>query len=285
MSTKSKKSKMIRGTKRLFLCYIPLAIFLLWFLFPLYWMIITSIKPSLELAKLTNPLFIDYPTLEHYQGLLYDSDFKYWFSNSLIVGAASTLLAIVVSCLAAYPIARLKFKGRWLFSRGILFSYLIPRTIIFLPLFSIVQRLRLTDTRLGLILTYLTFMIPFCTWLLIGYFRAIPLELEECALIDGASRFKILKDIIFPISLPGIATATIFSFTLSWNEFLYPLVFNTTSKMQVVPVGISFLITGDLIEWGQIMAAGTLFTLPMIFVYYLIQGYIEEGMTAGAVKG
>jgi multiple sugar transport system permease protein len=281
----NRKSKTAKNLKRIIFLYLPLSVFLIWFLFPLYWMFVTSIKPDLELAKLSYPLFVNQPTFQHYHDLLFKSDFRYWFGNSLIVSVVSTVLSVCVSCLGAYAIARLKFKGRWIISRGVLFSYLIPRTILFLPLFSIVQMLHVADTLRGLILVYLTFMIPFCTWLLIGYFRTIPLELEECALIDGAGRFKILKDIIIPIALPGIATATIFSFTLSWNEFLYPLVFNTTSAMQVVPVGISFLITGDLIEWGEIMAAGLLFTLPMIFVYYPIQGYIEEGMTAGAVKG
>lgn len=270
---------------RWFTLYIPLTIFLIWFLFPLYWMIITSIKSKLEMAKLTSPLFVDQPTLIHYKELIFDTNFLIWMRNSAIVSVVATIASLIISCMAAYAIARMRFFGRKLVSRGVLFSYLIPRVILFLPLYTLVNRFRMVDTLWGLIITYLTFMIPFCTWLLIGYFKSIPIELEECARIDGAGRLRILKDIIFPIAAPGVITAALFSFTLSWNEFLYPLVFNTLSQKQVIPVSISYLITGDLFEWGKIMATGVLYTLPLVAVYYPLQGSIEEGMTAGAVKG
>lgn len=280
---------MNRGTKkiikRLTLLYIPLAIYLVWALFPMYWMIITSIKSNRELSTLKNPLSVSEPTLDQYHGLLFDSQFPTWFMNSFVVSLAATLLSLVISCLAAYAISRLKFRGRWVISRGVLFGYLVPRTILFLPLFAIVQNLRLTDTLHGLILVYLTFMVPFCTWLLIGYFSSVPLEIEECAVLDGCNRFQVLTRIVLPIAAPGIVTASLFSFTLSWNEFLYPLVINTMWQYQVVPVGVSRLMTGDIFEWGKIMATGVLFTVPLIFLYFPIQKYIAEGLTAGAVKG
>ena len=270
---------------RVFTLYIPLLLFLVWFLFPMYWMAITSIKSKLELAKLTNPLFVSEPTLVHYKELILESDFPIWMGNSFLVSVAATLLSLIISCMAAYAISRMKFFGRKIVSRSVLFSYLIPRVILFLPLYTLVNRYHMADTHWGLVVTYLTFMIPFCTWLLVGYFKSIPNELEECARMDGAGRLRILKDIIFPIAAPGVITAALFSFTLSWNEFLYPLVFNTLSKKQVIPVSISYLITGDLFEWGKIMATGILFTIPLIIIYYPLQGSIEEGMTAGAVKG
>ena len=270
---------------RVFTLYIPLLLFLVWFLFPMYWMAITSIKSKLELAKLTNPLFVSEPTLVHYKELILESDFPIWMGNSFLVSVAATLLSLMISCMAAYAISRMKFFGRKIVSRSVLFSYLIPRVILFLPLYTLVNRYHMADTLWGLVVTYLTFMIPFCTWLLVGYFKSIPNELEECARMDGAGRLRILKDIIFPIAAPGVITAALFSLTLSWNEFLYPLVFNTLSKKQVIPVSISYLITGDLFEWGKIMATGILFTIPLIIIYYPLQGSIEEGMTAGAVKG
>lgn len=279
----NRKIKKILG--RVFLLYIPLAFFLIWALFPMYWMIITSIKTDRELATLKEPLAVSQPTLDQYKGLLFETQFPTWFLNSFVISLSATLLSLVVSCLAAYAISRLRFRGRWLVSRGVLFGYLVPRTILFLPLFAIIQALKLTDTLHGLVLVYLTFMVPFCTWLLIGYFSSVPLEIEECAILDGCSRLQILSRIVIPIAAPGIVTASLFSFTLSWNEFLYPLVINTMWQFQVVPVGVSRLMTGDIFEWGKIMATGVLFTVPLIFLYFPIQKYIAEGLTAGAVKG
>lgn len=279
------KLKIKKTINRTLFLYLPLVIFLIWALFPMYWMIITSIKPDRELMTLSEPLLVNNPTLDQYKELLLETQFPEWFRNSFVISFIATILSLGISCLAAYAISRLQFKGRWLISRGVLFGYLVPRTILFLPLFAIIQSLKLTDTLHGLILVYLTFMVPFCTWLLVGYFSAVPLEVEECAILDGCSRFKILTSIVIPIAAPGIVTSALFSFTLSWNEFLYPLVINTMWQYQVVPVGVSRLMTGDLFEWGKIMATGVLFTIPLIFVYFPIQKYIAEGLTAGAVKG
>lgn len=279
------KGKIKKQIYRIIGLYLPLGIFLLWALFPLYWMIVTSFKPDQEFMNLKDPLQVINPTLEQYKGLLLDTQFPIWLRNSVVISAGATLLSIVVSCLAAYAISRLKFRGRWVISRGVLFAYLIPRTILFIPLFSLVQALQLTNTLQGLALVYLTFMIPFCTWLLVGFFLSVPREVEECAILDGAGRLRLLFSIVIPIAAPGIVTATLFSFTLSWNEYLYPLVINTLSKFQVVPVGVSSLISGDISQWGKIMALGVLYTVPVILLYLPIQKYIAEGLSAGAVKG
>ena len=271
---------------RVFLLYLPLTVFLVWALFPVYWMLITAIKPDAELTSARgNPLWVTAPTLKHLTGLFQDTNFPVWLRNSALVSVITTVLSVAVSSLAAYSLARLRFRGRWLISRSVLFSYLVPRTILFIPLFSVLQVLRLTDSLAGLVVTYLTFMVPFCTWLLVGYFASVPKEVEECGLIDGCNRAQVLFWITIPMAAPGIITATLFSFTLSWNEFLYPLVFNTSSLRQVVPVGISDLQYGDVIIWGKIMAAGVVFSLPLILVYYPIQRFLVGGMTAGAVKG
>ena len=279
------KGKIKKQIYRIIGLYLPLGIFLLWALFPLYWMIVTSFKPDQEFMNLKDPLQVINPTLEQYKGLLLDTQFPIWLRNSVVISAGATLLSIVVSCLAAYAISRLKFRGRWVISRGVLFAYLIPRTILFIPLFGLVQALQLTNTLQGLALVYLTFMIPFCTWLLVGFFSSVPQEVEECAILDGAGRLRLLISIVLPIAAPGIVTATLFSFTLSWNEYLYPLVINTLSQFQVVPVGVGSLITGDISQWGKIMALGVLFTVPVILLYLPIQKYIAEGLSAGAVKG
>jgi len=270
---------------RIITLYIPLALFLIWALFPLYWMIVTSIKSNSELMRLTHPLTVKAPTLDQYKDLILKSDFRYWIKNSLVVALTTTIFSVIISSLAAYSLARIKFVGRWVVSRSVLFSYLIPRTILFLPLFAVIQNMRLTDTIIGLMLANLTFMVPFCTWILIGHFTSVPKEIEECATIDGCSRLKTLMLITIPIAAPGIVVAAVFTFSLSWSEFLYPLVLNTSSLRQVVPVGLSNLITGDLFEWGQIMATGFIFTLPIIILFYPIQRYLASGLTAGAVKG
>lgn len=270
---------------RIFFLYIPLTIFLIFALFPFYWMVITSIKPNQEFMTQINPLFVDAPTLDQYKKLFLTSDFPIWIKNSLVVSLVTTAISVIISCLAAYSIVRIKFPGREIFSQGVLFSYLIPRTIIFIPLFQVIRMIGLTDTVFGLMLAYLTFMVPFCTWLLIGFFAGVPKEIEECATIDGCNRFKCLIYIVIPIVAPGIVTAAIFSFILSWSEYLYPLVLNTATFRQVVPVGISQLITGDLYEWGQIMAAGVIFAIPVLILSVLVQSKMVEGLTSGAVKG
>ncbi len=210
--------------RRIVTVYVPLAAFLLVLLFPFYWMIITTFKPNEELlSREGNPFWVKNPTLAHVKKLLFDTAYPDWLWNTILVSVVATFISLFASVLAAYAIERLRFKGARYVGMSIFLAYLVPPSILFIPLAAIIYKLQLFDTRLALILTYPTFLIPFCTWLLMGYFKSIPLELEECALIDGATRLQILVKIILPLAVPGLISAGIFAFTLSWNEFIYAL--------------------------------------------------------------
>ncbi|ALU90519.1 sugar ABC transporter permease [Herbaspirillum rubrisubalbicans] len=265
--------------------YIPLLIFLFVLLFPFYWMVITAFKPDNELLSQTgNPFWVVAPTLAHFKKLLFDTQYPAWLLNTVIVSVVSTFASLAASVFAAYAIERLRFQGSKQVGLGIFLAYLIPPSILFIPLAAIVFKLGLFDTRWALILTYPTFLIPFCTWLLMGYFRSIPYELEECALIDGATRWEILVKIILPLAVPGLISAGIFAFTLSWNEFIYALTFISSSEVKTVPVGIvTELVDGDVYHWGALMAGALLGSLPVAVVYSFFVEYYVSGMT-GAVK-
>ncbi|EOA05354.1 carbohydrate ABC transporter permease [Herbaspirillum sp. AP02] len=265
--------------------YIPLLIFLFVLLFPFYWMVITAFKPDGELLSQTgNPFWVVAPTLAHFKKLLFDTQYPAWLLNTVIVSVVSTFASLAASVFAAYAIERLRFQGSKQVGLGIFLAYLIPPSILFIPLAAIVFKLGLFDTRWALILTYPTFLIPFCTWLLMGYFRSIPYELEECALIDGATRWEILVKIILPLAVPGLISAGIFAFTLSWNEFIYALTFISSSEVKTVPVGIvTELVDGDVYHWGALMAGALLGSLPVAVVYSFFVEYYVSGMT-GAVK-
>ncbi|MBO9537575.1 carbohydrate ABC transporter permease [Herbaspirillum sp.] len=265
--------------------YIPLLIFLFVLLFPFYWMVITAVKPDNELLSQTgNPFWVIAPTLAHFKKLLFDTQYPAWLLNTVIVSVVSTFASLAASVFAAYAIERLRFQGSKQVGLGIFLAYLIPPSILFIPLAAIVFKLGLFDTRWALILTYPTFLIPFCTWLLMGYFRSIPYELEECALIDGATRWEILVKIILPLAVPGLISAGIFAFTLSWNEFIYALTFISSSEVKTVPVGIvTELVEGDVYHWGALMAGALLGSLPVAVVYSFFVEYYVSGMT-GAVK-
>lgn len=265
--------------------YIPLLIFLFVLLFPFYWMVITAFKPDNELLSQTgNPFWVVAPTLAHFKKLLFDTQYPAWLLNTVIVSVVSTFASLAASVFAAYAIERLRFQGSKQVGLGIFLAYLIPPSILFIPLAAIVFKLGLFDTRWALILTYPTFLIPFCTWLLMGYFRSIPYELEECALIDGATRWEILVKIILPLAVPGLISAGIFAFTLSWNEFIYALTFISSSEVKTVPVGIvTELVEGDVYHWGALMAGALLGSLPVAVVYSFFVEYYVSGMT-GAVK-
>ncbi len=267
--------------------YTGLAFFVVILLFPFFWMFITSIKPDSELYDLSrNPLSISKPTLEHYAYLLTNTKFMLWLKNSAVVATVSTLVSITISTLAAYALARLKFKGSQSLGLAIFITYLIPTTLIFLPLAYVVRNLGLFDKQIALILTYPTFLIPFCTWLLMSYFKGIPKELEECAMIDGATRFQAMTRIVIPLALPGIISAGLFAFTLSWNEFVYALTLAQSEAIKTLPVGIvSQLVLGDVYFWGSIMAAALLGSVPVAILYTFFLEYYVKGMTAGAVKG
>jgi multiple sugar transport system permease protein len=265
--------------------YAPLGIFVFVLLFPFYWMAITAFKPDAQLAMHTgNPFWVVGPTLVHFKRLLLDTPYKGWLINTVLISVASTFVSIIASVLAAYAIERLRFRGAKQAGLAVFLAYLIPPSILFIPLAAIVFKLGLFDTRWALILTYPTFLIPFCTWLLMGYFRSIPYELEECALIDGATRWQILVRIILPLAVPGLISAGIFAFTLSWNEFIYALTFISSSEVKTVPVGmVTELIEGDVYHWGELMAGALLGSLPVAVVYSFFVEYYVSGMT-GAVK-
>lgn len=264
--------------------YIPLGIFIFVLLFPFYWMAMTAFKPDEEMLSSANPFWVIAPTLSHFKHLLFDTPFPAWLWNTVIVSTASTIISLAASVFAAYAIERLRFQGSKQVGLGIFFAYLIPPSILFIPLAAIVFQLGMFDTRMALILTYPTFLIPFCTWLLMGYFRSIPYELEECALIDGATRWQILVKIILPLAVPGLISAGIFAFTLSWNEFIYALTFISSSEIKTVPVGIvTELVEGDVYHWGALMAGALLGSLPVAVVYSFFVEYYVSGMT-GAVK-
>jgi multiple sugar transport system permease protein len=265
--------------------YLPLGVFLFVLLFPFYWMGMTSFKPDAELiSREANPFWIHHPTFAHFEKLLFHTSYPDWMWNTIIVSVVSTFASLATSVLAAYAIERLRYKGSKQVGLAIFLAYLVPPSILFIPLATVVFQLGIFDTRWALILTYPTFLVPVCTWLLMGYFRSIPYELEECALIDGATRWQILTKIILPLAVPGLISAGIFAFTLSWNEFIYALTFVSSSEVKTVPVGVvTELVEGDVYHWGSLMAGALLGSLPVAILYSFFVEYYVSGMT-GAVK-
>ena len=265
--------------------YIPIVLFVIVLLFPFYWMAITSVKPDAELlSRSGNPFWVIAPTLGHFHKLLFETSFPVWMWNTVLISVVATAFSLVASVLAAYAIERLRFSGAKHVGLTIFLAYLVPPSILFIPLANVVFKLGLFDTRWALILTYPTFLIPFCTWLLMGYFRSIPVELEECALIDGASRWQILTKIVLPLAVPGLISAGIFAFTLSWNEFIYALTFVSSSEIKTLPVGVvTELVEGDVYHWGSLMAGALFGSLPVAFIYSFFVEYYVSGMT-GSVK-
>ena len=275
-----------RTPQRLLTVYLPLLVFVFVLLFPFYWMTITALKPNSELTDFRNynPLWPSNPTLEHIRYLLFETSYPGWLVNTMVVAIGSTILSLVASVFAAYAIERVRFPGsRWT-GLAIFLAYLVPPSILFIPLAVMIFNFGIYDTKLALIFTYPTFLIPFCTWLLMGYFRSIPYELEECALVDGASRWQILTRIMLPLAVPGLISAGIFAFTLSWNEFIYALTFIQSSENKTVPVGVlTELVRGDVYEWGALMAGALLGSLPVVLLYSFFVDYYVSSMT-GAVK-
>jgi len=267
--------------------YVPIAFVLLLVLFPFYWMLVTSFKPNNELSNLDiNPFYPHSPTLMHYMRLLTQTKYLLWFKNTVIVAVTSTALSMVISILAGYALARLRFRGNSFVSGSIFIVYLVPTTLLFIPMAQVVQRLGLLNNPVALIVVYPTFLVPFCTWLLIGYFQTIPRELDECAMVDGATRFQALWRIVLPTAIPGVITAGIFAFTLSWNEFIYALVLVSSDNSRTLVVGvITQLVRGDLLPWGMLMAGSLLGSIPVAILYsFFVEQYVA-GLTAGAVKG
>jgi multiple sugar transport system permease protein len=274
------------GPRKLVTVYLPLACFVIVLLFPFYWMAITTFKPNNELYnyKDFNPLFVHSPTLANVKKLFFDTDYPRWLWTTMLIAAAATALSIFASVLAAYAIQRLRFRGANWVGLAIYLAYLVPPSILFIPLAAMVVKLGLFDSPLALILTYPTFLVPFCTWLLIGYFKSIPYELEECALIDGASRLQILRKITLPLAVPGLISAGIFAFTLSWNEFIYALAFIQSSEKKTLPVAVlTQLVQGDDYQWGALMAGALFGSIPVALFYSFFVDYYVSSLT-GAVK-
>jgi multiple sugar transport system permease protein len=261
--------------------------FLVFALFPFYHMALTSLKQDRELYdRHAVPLIIKQgPTLEHYGKLLRETEFLTWTKNSLLVTVLSTGVSVVMGTIAAYALARMKFFGVGAFGTGIFVTYLVPTSLLFLPLAQVINWLGMGDSKWALVLTYPTFLVPFCTWLLMGYFRTVPKEVEECAMVDGATRIQALWRIVLPITVPGLVCAALFAFTLSWNEFIYALTFTSSSDQITASVGVTGeLIRGDIYFWGQLMAGAVLGSVPIVILYVFFLDYYVSGLTAGAVK-
>lgn len=272
--------------RRVVTLYIPLGIILVILLFPFYWMALTSVKPDAQLIDMNtyNPFWVWHPTFEHIHKLLFETEYPRWLWNTMYVAVGATTLSLIASVLAAYAIVRLRFKGADTVGVLIFFAYLVPPSILFIPLASVIQAYGLFDSPLSLILVYPTLLIPFSTWLLMGYFKTIPYELEECALIDGASRWQILIKIVLPLAIPGLISAFIFSFTLCWNEFIYALTFLQSTPNKTVPVAIvNEFVDGDVYKWGSLMAGALVGSLPLVILYAFFVEHYVSAMT-GAVK-
>ncbi len=267
------------------LTLVGLVFFLLVILVPFWWIANMSFKSYAQIQFATS-IYIPNPfTWENYTGLWTDTRFPLWLRNSLITGLVVTATTIVIATLGGYAVARLKFPGRESVASLILILYLVPPALLFIPLYRVLAELGTTNHLTSLFLSYPTFTVPFCTWLLIGFFKALPKELEEAALIDGANRMKAFTKVLLPLATPGIVASAIFAFTLSWNEFLYALVFIQDETSITVPVGLNLLIYGDVFHWGELMAASIITTLPVVVLYMFIHRWMVEGLVAGSVKG
>ena len=266
--------------------YIPLALFALLLLWPFYWMFITAFKPDVELYSGGNPLLIKQPTLDHFNELFRRTAFMTWARNSFLIATVSTVIALLMGVPAGYALARLRFRGAGLIGLALFATYLIPGTLLFIPMHQIVNMLGLLDTPFALLVVYPTFLTPFCAWLMAAYFKTIPSELEDCARVDGCSRLGAMLRIAVPLATPGILSATIFSFTGAWNEFLYALVLVTSGDLKTLPVGIvATLLNTDAYPWGKLMAGALLASIPVAVVYSFFVEHYASGLTSGAVKG
>jgi multiple sugar transport system permease protein len=267
--------------------YVGLLPYLGFALFPFYWMLLTSLRRNAEIYDVTHLSFLVQKgtTLQHYVFLLTRTQFPMWFWNSLVVSIVATGLSVVISTAAAYGLVRIPFRGSAAFSIGIFVTYLVPPTLLFIPLSRVVTALGLSDSLLSLIVTYPTFVVPFCTWLLISYFATIPKELEESAIVDGATRWQVLMKIVLPLALPGVVTATLFSFTLAWGEFIYAMTFIASGTHKTLTAGtVAELIRGDVFYWGPLMAGALLASVPVVIAYGSLMDYYVSGLVTGATK-
>jgi multiple sugar transport system permease protein len=290
---RTRTSSLSGSRKRaLFWSYVFLVIFAVFFLMPPIYMLITSLKSSAEISAVTNPWWVYAPTLSNYVELLGSKQYLTFFRNSAVVSVAVVILTMLISIPAAFALSRMKFWGSATLATGVFLTYLIPESLLFIPLFKIfawfyeVTGIALINRWWVLLFLFPTLTVPFCTWIMIGYFASIPKELDEAALIDGAGWFQTLTRIFIPVALPGIIAATIFAFTVSWADFLYPLAFLTSADQLTLPAGIvTSLIKGDVYNWGQIMTGALLGAAPPLIIYAFLMDYYIAGLTAGATKG
>jgi multiple sugar transport system permease protein len=259
--------------------------FLILVLVPFWWIASMSFK-TYEQIQFATSIYVPKPfTWINYTGLWLETRFPLWLRNSLITATVVTLITTVIACLAGYAVARLRFPGREAIASLILILYLVPPALLFIPLYRVLAELGATNSLVALFLSYPTFTVPFCTWLLIGFFKTLPTELEEAALVDGATRATALVRVLLPLAAPGIVASAVFAFTLSWNEFLYALIFIQDETLITVPVGLNLLIYGDVFHWGELMAASVITTIPVVALYMFIHRWMVEGLAAGSVKG
>ncbi len=277
---RAQRERVGMGTRMILL--LPMLIFVL---FPFYWIIITSFKSDLQIQRYTSIFWPNPWTLEQYRILLVNTPFLIWFRNTVLVATVSTAISVTLSALAAYALARLKFTGAGSLTTLLLVTYLLPGSLLFIPLYQILTQLGIINTYTALIATYPTFLMPFATWVMLGYYRSIPVELEEAAMIDGASRLRAFWRITLPLAAPALLSVTLFAFTNAWNEFLFAFVFITSDSLKTLPVGLQLLVFGDIYPWGQLMAASLLMAVPVMIVYIYAQRYLVAGLTAGSVKG
>ena len=262
-----------------------LVLMLLWTAIPFYWMVATSLKHDKEIYGYEATLIPERPTMANYATVFRETPYLLYLRNSVVVAVGSTILSMIIAVLGAYAIARLSFPGRALLARGLVFTYLVPTSLLFIPMFAMMSALRLTDSLHGLIIAYLGFDVPFCTWLLMGYFRSVPVELEEAARVDGCNRVGALVRIVLPMSLPALVVVTFFSFTHAWNEFLYAHVFTSTTGARTVTTGLVNFMSQDVFFWGPLMASTVMSALPPVLMFLVFQRWVVQGLTLGGVKG
>ena len=261
-----------------------LAFFTVWTVFPLLWIVTTSVKTNKELYQEATILPRTF-TWQHFDQILNHTRFLTYFKNSLMVSTLTMVLAMIIGVLGAYAISRLNFRGRLTMARATIVTYLVPGSLLFIPLFQIAYRLNLTDKALGLVVIYLVHSVPFCTWLIISYFNTIPYELEEAAMVDGATRVQALTRIVLPLALPALAVTALYAFTGSWNEFLFALLLIGRDSQKTIPSGLAGLINGDTYQWGALMAGALISSIPPVLIYIAAQKWVVSGLAGGAVKG
>jgi multiple sugar transport system permease protein len=259
--------------------------FMIFVLFPFFWVIVTSLKSTPQISERTSIFWPDPFTLDQYAALLWNTPFLRWLGNSVLVATVSTVVSVGFAALAAYALARLKFVGAGLLTTFLLITYLLPGTLLFIPLYQILASIGVINSHTALMLTYPTFLLPFATWVMLGYFHSIPVELEEAAMIDGATRLYAFWKITLPLAAPALLAVTLFAFTNAWNEFLFAFVFITSESLRTLPIGLQSMVVGDILPWGQLMAASLLTAVPVAVLYIYAQRFLAEGLTVGGVKG